>query len=138
VQDDPNPRRLDDDIRTFIRRYIANFEELEILRLLHEARGQFVTRDDVADRLVLRPSDVQDAFRALSRHGLLVLNDERGLACAAYRVEDPELDQHVSRALRAYEENRLEVVRVMNTIAREHGDSLVLQLFSNAFKMQRK
>ncbi len=135
---DPNPRRLDDDIRSFIRRYIANFEELEILRVLHEARGRFVARDDVADRLVLRPSDVQEAFRALSKHGFLVLNDERGVACAAYQVEDPELDEHVRRALRAYEDNRLEVIRVMNTIAREHGDSLVLQLFSNAFKMQRK
>ncbi len=138
MQDDSNPRRLDDDVRAFIREHIEDFEQLEVLRTMHERRDQQVTRDALAARLAIQPSDVQDAVNALSRVGLVTVVSTSNIVHVAYAVEDSVLEARVCKTLLAYEQNRLAVILFMNELARARGDSLVLELFSNAFLLRRK
>jgi hypothetical protein len=129
---------LDEDVRAFIREHIEDFEQLEVLRTVHERRDQGVTRDALAARLAIQPSDVQDAVNALSRVGLVTVASASNTVHVAYGVEDSVLEARVRKTLLAYEQNRLEIILFMNAIARARGDSLVLELFSNAFLLRRK
>lgn len=119
---------LDDDVRTFLRDIISTHEQLEVLLLLLGARDRAFTFDEIGTRLRITISDAAEAADALVKRGVI----RRGAAERSVRV--PELvDPNCEKLVRACEERRLEVMKLMSQNAIDRLRNDVLRTFADAF-----
>jgi hypothetical protein len=121
---------ISDDVKSLLRDCIESFEQLEVLLLLHGTPDQTWAPDAVttASRLNLSEEAVADALAHL-RRWKLVEGEAR-----LYRYSPANrLDATVRALATAYEDDRLEVMRLMNQNALERVRTSALRAFADAF-----
>jgi hypothetical protein len=121
---------ISDDVKTLLRDCIESFEHLEVLLLLYRKPGDAWTADAVATASILNLSEdtAADALAHLRRWKLL-----EGEA-RSYRYDPGNRLDGTVRALAAiYDEDRLEVMKLMNQNAIERVRTSALRAFADAF-----
>jgi hypothetical protein len=121
---------ISDDVNTLLRDCIESFEQLEVLLLLHRTPGQPWTADAVSTATPLKLSlDVAEEALAHLRRWKLVEGEAR-----IYRYNPANRLDATVRALAAvYEDDRLEVMKIMNQNAIERVRTSALRAFADSF-----
>lgn len=121
---------ISDDVNTLLRDCIESFEQLEVLLLLHRTPGETWSPDAVATATTLKlSSDVADDALAHLRRWKLIDGEAR-----VYRYDPANRLDATVRALAAvYEEDRLEVMKIMNQNAIERVRTSALRAFADSF-----
>jgi hypothetical protein len=121
---------ISDDVKTLLRDCIESFEHLEVLLLLHRKPDDTWTADAVvaASMLNLAEDIATDALAHLHRWKLIEGEARR------YRYNPSNrLDATIRALATVYEEDRLEVMRLMNQNAIERVRTSALRAFADAF-----
>lgn len=124
---------ISDDVKNLLRDFIESFEQLEIVLLLQRKRGQNVTPDEVANELNLSPDTADAALEELCRVGLAELLIEGGARRYRCRQGAANLDAILHALAEAYEEQRLDVIKLMNKNAIERVRTSAMRAFADAF-----
>lgn len=122
---------IPDDVQTLLRDCIESFEQLEILLLLLKRPGETWAPDAVATAIKLSLSEdaAAEALAHLRRWNLI-----EGEARGRYRYNPANrLDATIRALATVYEDERLEVMRLMNQNAIERVRTSALRAFSDAF-----
>lgn len=123
---------ISEDAKALLRDHIESFEQLEILLLLHRRRSDTLDSDAVALDLKLDPDIVSESLVHLSRARLAVRVEGRP-RLFRYGPDRPGLDAAVSNLAESYDDNRLEVINLMNTNAIDRVRTSAMRAFANSF-----
>jgi hypothetical protein len=118
--------------KALLRDHIESFEQLEILLLLHRRRGEILDPDAVATELKMDFDTVTDALAHFCREHLAIRIEGEGRRFR-YGPDRPGLDEAVGDLAESYDENRLEVINLMNTNAIERVRTSAMRAFANSF-----
>jgi len=118
--------------KALLRDYIESFEQLEILLLLHRRRGDTLGADSVVTELKLGLDSVDDALAHLARAHLIAVRAESP-RLFQYGPANSVMDAAVGDLAGAYDDNRLEVINLMNTNAIERVRTSAMRAFANSF-----
>jgi DNA-binding transcriptional ArsR family regulator len=124
---------IPEDVTNLLRGYIESFEQLEIMLLLHRTRAESSTTDAVASALNLSPDAAATALEKLSRVGLAELLIDGGTRRYRCRQGVADLEATLHKLAEVYEENRLDVIKLMNKNAIERVRTSAMRAFSDAF-----
>ena len=127
---------IDESVQTFLREHIRSFEQLEVLLLLYRQRERTWTVEDAAVALRVHDIATQEAFGQLAGSGLL--SAEATLADHfRYHPQTPELGMAVDRLVRACDERRIEIMKIMSAQSIERVRTNVMKVFADAFLLGR-
>lgn len=118
--------------KALLRNHIESFEQLEILLLLHRKRGDALDADAVTMELKLDFDTVTEALGHLCRANLAVRVEGEGRRFR-YGPDRPVMDEAVGNLAESYDENRIEVINLMNTNAIERVRTSAMRAFANSF-----
>jgi RIO-like serine/threonine protein kinase len=123
--------QIPDDVRHLIQERIHSIEALEVLLLLFQRHGQWLSMAAVAGELRIGESSVEAAVADLVSNGFV----ERDASAAQYRLGATNTDHVVAKLLRTYEGARVEVLVMIsrNAIGRVRNDAL--RTFAEAFRL---
>jgi hypothetical protein len=124
---------ISDDVKTLLRDCIDSFEQLEILLLLHRRRDDTWAPDSIEGELNLDADAAETALEDLCRWSLIEVRVEGGVRCYRYRPDTPGLEATIHALAKAYEEHRLEVIKLMNKNAIERVRTSAMRAFADAF-----
>ena len=123
---------ISENAKALLRDHIESFEQLEILLLLHRRAGDTLDSDSIAVELKLDFDTVTEALGHLCR-GRLVVRVEGEARVFRYGPDRPGMDAAVSNLAESYDENRLDVINLMNTNAIERVRTSAMRAFANSF-----
>ncbi len=132
------PQELSSDLRRFLYENVESYEELEILVLLGAQPERAWTATELASTLKLSPQIVDGGLDGLERRGLLEIGTERERISLKIPLGEPPVAALLQELTRAYESNRLSVMRQMNANAVERVRTNAMHLFADAFVLGRK
>jgi len=123
-----------ENLRQFLFEHIADYEHLDILTLLSREPERVWSAGAVAESLGLELEVCRSALSHLSESGLLAARS--GSEDFQYAPENETLARHVETLGRVYQEQRVEVVRMMSTNAVERVRTAAIRAFSGAFHLR--
>jgi hypothetical protein len=123
---------ISENAKALLRDHIESFEQLEILLLLHRKRSDILDPDAVAMELKLDSDTVTEALVHLCRARLAVRVEDAGRRFR-YGPDRPGMDDAVGNIAGSYDENRLEVINLMNTNAIDRVRTSAMRAFANSF-----
>ena len=129
---------IPDDVQALLRERIRSFEELETLLLVRSQRGETWEVDAVEEKLHISSSIAEEALEQLCARGLVTRRTVGLRKLYQYGGSDPTLEAVVERFARAYQENRIEVMRLMTSNAVERLRGSAIKTFADAFLVGRK
>ena len=123
-------RGIPREVQAFIRSHLTSVAQLEILLLLHAARGRPHTADDVAESLRIDPVWAGSEMQRLHSSGLFDLADDGGTYC--YRPVSSALDSAVGGLAQAFSTHRVSVITLIFSTPSDSVSS-----FADAFNLKR-
>lgn len=118
-----------------LREHVHTFEELEVLVMLYRARPAAHDAEAIAAALKAPVEATREALAGLTARGLAAAAD----AARQYRyAADSHHDAAVAALDRAYEENRLAIMRRMSENAIGRMRTGAMRAFADAFVIGRK
>jgi hypothetical protein len=126
------------DVQAFLREHVESYEQLEVLLRLRLQPDRSWTPLDVASELRISDELGLAALRFLCRERLLGVDVGRGVLLFRYAPQSAELVELIPRLAIAYEENRLEVMRLMTANAIDRLRLGPMNRLANAFLLGRK
>lgn len=130
-------KTLPEEVQEFLRDRVRSFEDLETLLLLRNHPGETWSAERVASKLNISSAAAQESLDQLGRQNLLDVMVGGQSFLFAYNPGNPALRESVDRLVRAYTENRIEVMKVMSSDAVERVRGSV-KAFADAFLLGRK
>lgn len=128
-----NPDSLPAEIHEFVKNQLQTHDGAEALLLLCRRRSETWTVDAVASALQLPSARVRDTLLDLGGHGLLeIVVDGDGFAFR-YHPRDPALEQLADQFASIYEDNRIEIIKLMGDYAIERVRNSANRTFWDAF-----
>jgi hypothetical protein len=128
-----NPDSLPAEIHEFVKNQLHTNDGAEALLLLWGRRNETWTIDAVASALHLPSVRVRDTLLDLGRHGLLEMFVDGDGSAFQYRPRDPALERLVDQFARIYQDNRLEIIKLMGDYAIERVRNSATRTFWDAF-----
>jgi hypothetical protein len=128
---------IDQKVQVLLRQHVESYEQLETLVLLASAREQVWVPRAVAGRLGISEDAALDALEHLHRAGFAKL-DPAGKLGFTYDVDDADENAAVVLLADAYENRRLEVMKLMSTNAVERVRTAAIRTFADAFVLGKK
>jgi len=123
-------------LRVFLRDYVAGFEELETLLFLVRAPRRPWTAADLATSLNLPKDAIENALGDLSQD--LVTREPGADGRSTHRyVPRYDLEPLVELLRRAYDEQRVTVMRLMSANALERVRTAAARRLADAFRVER-
>lgn len=134
-----SPQDLPFDILDFLQRRIAGIDELEALLLVRSDAARRWTASDIATTLARPESWAAPALESLCAAELLVMRDgdEGDERRFAYQPA-PALESVVTSLARLYDEQRADILRVLNDNAVERIRAAAAKTFGGALEGQKK
>jgi len=128
---------IPDDVERFLLERVETFEQLESLLALWRLRDRKCSIDDVVSGSKMRENAVAIALAELTEAGLVEKYLEAGLEY--YRLSRTSLSEDLlERLRRAYDDDTLEVMKLMTSNAMQRLRSAAIRTFSEAFVLRRK
>jgi hypothetical protein len=127
----------DDQLRLFLRDYVASYEELETLLLLARNAGREWTEGEVALALNATAESIGEALKCLREAGMLGVVQRSGNLLYCYSAGSDPNHERVVELQRAYDERRLNVVQMMSANALERVRGAAMQRLADAFRVER-
>jgi hypothetical protein len=126
------------ELRSFLRERIHSYELLELLLLVRQTPTQAWSLELIAKRLSMSESAALEVVDDLRQGALLeVVFDDRNRVYR-YKPETPELAQLSDELARAFEDERLALVRLMNENAVERVRTAAMRMFADSFVVAKK
>jgi len=130
---------LPSEIQEFLRTTIQSLEQLEVLIAIQRQPKKAWTPEDVAAVVGLPVGIMEESLDGLIAAGLARhLSSASGSPTYCYEPRTPSMGRAVAGLARAYASNRLDIMRLMSTLAIERVRSEAANLFADAFIIQRK
>jgi len=129
---------IGENVRTLLTEYVGTYDELEALLLLHRSRDRAWTPAEICEQLNLSPSLVDEALAELVSHGLLTRGESAAGAVFSYAPSRETLGQAVDQLALAYEDRRIEVIRLMSRNAINRVRTQAIRAFADAFIVKKK
>ena len=128
----------DEELQEFLRTNVFSFEELETLLFFARAARRTWSIPEVAHSVRLPEEVVEGALRALTSTSRLVEATAGTDQSRLYRLAAPDdALRSLDDLLRAYDERRVSVVRMMSSNALARLRSSVAQRLADAFRLDR-
>ncbi len=124
--------QVSEDVRLLLCMHVHTYEQLEALLLLHGAPGSDWTEEAVARQLGIPGESAAEALRALAAQGVVVCM-QRADVTRCYRGPREDLKAVIAQLAEVYEQNRLEVVRLMSANAIDRMRTAAMRAFADAF-----
>jgi hypothetical protein len=126
---------LSPDLERLLWERIEGYGPLELLLLLRKHGARSWSAEEVALELKLSPEGAEEALGSLLKHRWV---ERSATAPFSYRYCSPDStsDACVGDLARAWENDRLEVIALINAHAIARMRNAVLRTFSNAFKLR--
>jgi hypothetical protein len=124
---------ISEDVKALLRDRIESFEQLEILLLLRRMHGDTLAPNAVERELNLGSIDVAKALEDLCRGNLIEVRAGGEAPLFIYGPGTPRLEAAVNDLAKAYDDNRLEVMKLMNRYAIERVRTSAMRAFADAF-----
>jgi hypothetical protein len=125
-------------VRDFLREHVESYEHIEILLLCQAHPEKSWSSNSVAAELRVPVTIAEEALRFLCREALLSVEVGTRTLRFKYAPRSPELAEQVTGLLRAYSEQRVEIMTLMTTNAVERLRTSALRKFSDSFLLGRK
>lgn len=129
---------LSAEVQGFLRRHIESYEQLEVLLLLCAQPDRLWSSESVASDLRVTRSAADESLRFLCRENLVRVELRTNRLCFRYGPRSPQLAGLATQFVRAYEEHRIEVMRLMTANAVERVRIKALRKFSDSFILKPK
>ncbi len=127
-----------DEVRGFLRDNVSSFEELEILLFFARAPRQPRGSSEVSKALELSEEAVESALAGLSGGCRLLEVTSGADSQRAYRYCAPaDTQQRIETVRKAYEEQRVSILRFMSANALERVRSAAASRLAEAFRLER-
>jgi predicted DNA-binding transcriptional regulator len=124
---------LPEEVRQLLENDVRSYEDLAVLALLHRSAGARATIEDIAREVHLSADVAESAVERLLERGLVVRADG-----AAAAQEDAARAAAIGALLRAYEEQPLDVLEVLNASAIDRVRELARRTFGADPRSHRK
>jgi hypothetical protein len=123
---------VSEDVKRLLAEHIESYEELEALLCLWGTTARAWTIDDLAQALKISAESAAAAVTRLVEQKLITRRpaDVPTFACASGQ---DELHRTIQRLAKAYEEERLAVIQLMNANAIERVRTAAMRTFADAF-----
>ncbi len=122
-----------EDVKQLLYETIRTYEQLEALVLLHGAPDAGWNAQRIADALRIPDDAAAEMLHAMSLAGLIESAQCADPAAPTYRVAAGALGDIAARLVQAYDDNRLEVIRLMNANAIHRMRTDAMRAFADAF-----
>jgi hypothetical protein len=127
---------ISDDVLRLLREELHGYAALETLILLSSQPNHTWRASQIAAELKIVEAEVEQALRELMSCGMASEHALRG--SFAYQTGNEARERAVKELRRAYEENRMELVRIMSRNAIERVRSSAARAFADAFVLGKK
>lgn len=121
-----------------LRERVHSFEQLEALACVFRGRSRWWSASALAATLRVPAETAADALQALLARGLVAASDEPTERRFCYAPSSAEIDAAVAALMRAYDDDRIAVIRRMSANAIERMRTGAMRAFSDAFLIGRK
>jgi hypothetical protein len=118
------------EVRDFLREYVHNYEQLEVLILMQQHLAKDWTADSVGEKLQISPESAGEALHHLWTKLLLDCISGSPLR---YRLGRADVGSTVQSIADLYRQNRLLLMGLMNANAIERVRTGAMRDFANAF-----
>lgn len=129
-------RPLSDAIYALIHEHVHSIEQIELLLLLRARAPSGAGQQELARELTLPEELVRPALEELRARRLLTSDGSNGEMRFRF-APDPTLQGAVAELAEAYQDRRVEVLRLVSANAFERMRSASLKLFAEAFRLRR-
>jgi DNA-binding MarR family transcriptional regulator len=129
---------ISDDIVRVLRERVASLEGLEVLLALRTDRARAWSIVEVAERLSLPDGAIEPTLAELVQQGLVVREGSGPGLRWRFAPDTPQLDALIDRLALAYDERKLEVMRLLSAHAMERIRNAAARAFADAFVIWRK
>jgi hypothetical protein len=136
--DDASSGDLSDEVRIFMREQIDEYEQLEILLLLHGDRRSKWNATSVSEQLRVPREISQAALELLQTRHLVTAVKEGDAVWYQCTCGDTKVERTLDSLARAYADDRLAVMQVMNANAIERVRTAAIRTFADAFVLRSK
>jgi hypothetical protein len=127
-----------EELRAFLRENVSTFEELETLLFFMRAAPGQRTVSEVAAALRMPEEMAQTALDGLLAASSVLERTSRDGQSVAFSFAPPaELQEVLGKLERAYDEQRLDIVRIMSSNALERVRSSAARRLADAFRLER-
>jgi hypothetical protein len=123
--------------RAWLFDHIQTYEHLEIMLLAHKQRDRDWTADSVGVALKLPAASAAEVLADLTASGLLERRETTS-PVFRYRPASPGHERAVDCLVRSYEEDRLNVIKLMTANALHRVRTGAMRAFADAFVVGRK
>jgi hypothetical protein len=127
-----------DDVRVLLFEHIHTFEQIETLLLLRNDPTRSWTASSLSERLKISQENAGETLEHLGRTSLVVVTGQAASAQFRYSPSNRALDETTTRLASAYEDARLEILRLMSSNAVERLRSSALRVFADSFVLKKK
>jgi len=124
-------------VAALLRDHIDSYEELQVLLLLRSRTGVRWRIRELSERLKLAPELVTAALRSLQAHRLAASDGDDSDPQFEYRPEPPERDAAVAVLSSTYDEQPVEIIKLMCANSIERVRTAALRTFADAFLLRR-
>lgn len=121
-----------------LREHVETYEQLEALLLLQRDPKRTWSADAAGAALKISPEAAADALDHLSGRGLLAIAPSGSGRLFRYAPTRAHTDEAVERLAREYDQNRLEIIKLMSAYAIERLRTAAIRAFAGAFVLGRK
>jgi hypothetical protein len=128
---------LPDDVQAFLHDSVESYEEIEVALLLRSDAAAQLAAGDLAARLRTSEDAMTRALRRLRDAGVIACADA-GRMEFRFAPRTPALRTTLDRLAAAYDDHRLEVVKLMAANAIERMRSSAARAFADSFVWGRK
>jgi hypothetical protein len=118
------------EVRDFLRDYVHNYEQLEVLILVQQHSAKDWTADNIGEKLQISSESAGEALHHLWTKLLLDCISSSPLR---YRLSRANVGSTVQSIADLYKQNRLLVMGLMNANAIERVRTRAMRDFANAF-----
>lgn len=125
-------------LRTFLREQVFGFEELRALLCLAAEPTRAWSAAEVEAATGVPNELAEAALEELARRGRLVKALPGRPLCYRYAAASRAVDDLVAELVRAYDEQRLAVIRMMNDNALHRVRSTAARQLAEAFRLDRE
>jgi hypothetical protein len=129
--------RVPDDVRVLLFQYIHTFEQLEVLLLLRSDPTRSWTANAVSEALKISAENAREALDRLGGTGLVDVTPDPSTPQFRYSPGNHALDETTARLATAYNDSRLEILRLMSSNALERLRSSAIRTFADSFVLKK-
>ncbi len=124
---------IPEDVARFLYDNVESIDQLEILRVLGEARDKEWDVDVLAVAVQAEPPAVRAHLAAMHARGLLAMTTQGAGHSCRHGARTPELEDMIGRLLRIYQERPVTMIKMVYERARDP-----LRAFADAFRIRKE